>query len=85
MLYFALIHCHNPLNLHDTDSPADYDPMTNKRLNINTGDTRIVHNVKIIDDERAAETEISVSSAVVVAFGDFCNILFDAIWTASQS
>ena len=51
MLYFALIYCHIPLNLYDTDSPADYDPETNKRLNINTGDTRIIHNVKIIDDE----------------------------------
>ena len=40
-----------PLYLYDTDSTADYDPLTNKRLNISTGDTRIFHTVKIIDDE----------------------------------
>ena len=34
-----------------TDSQADYGPMSNKMLQFNTGDTRIVHYVTIIDDE----------------------------------
>ena len=38
-------------NIYHIGFPADYDPVTNKRFNISTGDTRIIHTVKITDDE----------------------------------
>ena len=38
-------------NINQIDSPADYGPMSNKMLQFNTGDTRIVHNITIVDDD----------------------------------